>query len=146
VVKPLLLLAKNPKVGISANSDQSLSCWVLECCKCTLLSVLQVHQVIGVLYIITSERLYAVYRHWTRDNSDPKHFGTSAELSVKTYRHWCRRVQTLGTDVLQTLTGDTIIHNYYSYSGLNPPCVHNYVLIIGDAVHVNLAHAGAVAS
>jgi len=117
--------------------------------------MLQVHTVVcaagslsyrGTLNNYQWEALCSVQTLWTRDSSDPRHFGTSAELSVKTYRHWCRRVQTLGTDMLQTLTGDTIIHNYYSYSGLNPPCVHNYVLIIGDAVHVNLAHAGAVAS
>ena len=64
---------------------------------------------------------YGVQTLQTGDTSDPRHFGSSAELSrrhIGTGTKVSRHLGTdgtevsghIGTDVLQILTGDTVIH------------------------------------
>ena len=50
------------------------------------------------------------YIPWCTDTSDPRHFGTSAELSVRHIGTSAEVSRHFGTDVLQILTGDSIIH------------------------------------
>jgi len=68
-----------------------------------------------------NERVYTVLRKRCTDTSDPRHFGTSAELSIRhigTGAEVSRYFGTdgtevpghIGTQVLQILTEDTVIY------------------------------------
>jgi len=52
---------------------------------------------------------YAVQTTRIRDSSNPRHFGTSAELSLRHMGTGAEVSRHIGTDVLQILTGDSII-------------------------------------
>jgi len=54
--------------------------------------------------------VYTVQTLQTRDTSDPRHFGTSAELSARHISTGAEMSGHIGTDALQILTGDTVIY------------------------------------